>query len=180
MDVNRFRELPIMGILRGVNETMISPLVEAVVSAGLKTVENIDEIEAGTVIIRSHGAAPEEVAHLRDKGLRIVDATCILVKRVQQIAVELEKEGFTVIPTAMATRLTMNREGIRRLAAEKLGLMTSPYSFAETWEEFLAAIREISIPCVVKPIMSSSGKGQSREEKTIGGPGVAQENLFPP
>ena len=75
--------------------------------------------------------------------------------------VELEKEGFTVIPTARATRLTMNREGIRRLAAEELGIETSPYRFAADRAEFDAAIKEIGIPCVVKPIMSSSGHGQS-------------------
>ncbi|MEJ2406391.1 MAG: formate-dependent phosphoribosylglycinamide formyltransferase [Candidatus Thiodiazotropha sp.] len=75
--------------------------------------------------------------------------------------VELEKEGFTVIPTANAARLTMNREGIRRLAAEELGLSTSPYRFVDNREDFEKAVAEIGIPCVVKPIMSSSGKGQS-------------------
>jgi phosphoribosylglycinamide formyltransferase 2 len=75
--------------------------------------------------------------------------------------VELEKEGFRIIPTANATRLTMNREGIRTLAAEKLKLKTSPYRFAGTLEEFKSAISVVGIPCVVKPIMSSSGKGQS-------------------
>ena len=88
-----------------------------------------------------------------------------IVPEVEAIAtdtlVELEKEGRTVIPTARATKLTMNREGIRRLAAEELGLPTSPYRFAATREEFDAAIAEIGIPCVVKPIMSSSGHGQS-------------------
>ncbi|MBQ3689533.1 MAG: formate-dependent phosphoribosylglycinamide formyltransferase [Bacteroidales bacterium] len=78
-----------------------------------------------------------------------------------QTLVELEKEGFNVIPTANATYLTMNREGIRRLAAEKLGIKTSPYRFASTKEEFEKAVKEIGIPCVVKPIMSSSGHGQS-------------------
>ncbi len=75
--------------------------------------------------------------------------------------VELENEGFTVIPTARAARLTMNREGIRRLAAEELGIETSPYRFAADRDEFDRAVSEIEIPCVVKPIMSSSGKGQS-------------------
>ncbi|MBR4957751.1 MAG: formate-dependent phosphoribosylglycinamide formyltransferase [Lentisphaeria bacterium] len=88
-----------------------------------------------------------------------------IVPEVEAIAtdtlVELEKEGFTVIPTARATRLTMNREGIRRLAAEELGIETSPYRFASDRAEFDAAIKEIGIPCVVKPIMSSSGHGQS-------------------
>ncbi|GHT57523.1 phosphoribosylglycinamide formyltransferase 2 [Bacteroidia bacterium] len=75
--------------------------------------------------------------------------------------IELEKEGYTVIPTAKATFLTMNREGIRRLAAEELGLPTSKYKFAATFDEFQAAVAEISTPCVIKPIMSSSGHGQS-------------------
>jgi phosphoribosylglycinamide formyltransferase 2 len=74
---------------------------------------------------------------------------------------ELEREGFTVIPTARAANLTMNREGIRRLAAEELGLPTAGYRFATTLDEFRAAVAAIGLPCVVKPIMSSSGKGQS-------------------
>lgn len=83
--------------------------------------------------------------------------------------VDLEREGFQVIPTALATRLTMNREGIRTLAAEKLGLRTSPYRFAGSYEEFAQAVRAIGLPCVVKPIMSSSGKGQSvvRQEADV-------------
>lgn len=89
----------------------------------------------------------------------------LIVPEVEAIAtdtlLELEKEGWTVIPTARATKLTMNREGIRRLAAEELGLKTSPYRFADTEEEYQAAIAELGLPCVVKPIMSSSGKGQS-------------------
>lgn len=80
--------------------------------------------------------------------------------------VELENEGFTVIPTARAAQLTMNREGIRRLAAEDLGLATSPYAFAESFAEFEEAIARIGLPCVVKPIMSSSGKGQSTIKST--------------
>ena len=88
-----------------------------------------------------------------------------IVPEVEAIAtdtlVELEQEGFTVVPTARAAKLTMNREGIRRLAAEELGLTTSPYRFCDTREEFEAAVKEIGLPCVVKPIMSSSGKGQS-------------------
>lgn len=88
-----------------------------------------------------------------------------IVPEVEAIAthvlVELEKEGFTVIPSAKAAQLTMNREGIRQLAAEELKLKTSPYRFAGTKAEFEKAIKEIGIPCVVKPIMSSSGKGQS-------------------
>lgn len=89
----------------------------------------------------------------------------LIVPEIEAIAtdtlVELEAEGFTVIPTANAARLTMNREGIRRLAGETLGLSTSPYRFAATFDEYHAAIQAIGLPCVVKPIMSSSGKGQS-------------------
>jgi phosphoribosylglycinamide formyltransferase 2 len=88
-----------------------------------------------------------------------------VVPEVEAIAtdvlVELEKEGVTVIPTARAARLTMDREGIRRLAAEELGLLTSPYRFASSRDEMEAAVREIGLPCIVKPVMSSSGKGQS-------------------
>jgi phosphoribosylglycinamide formyltransferase 2 len=97
-----------------------------------------------------------------------------IVPEIEAIAtdtlVELEKEGFTVVPTARAAQLTMNREGIRRLAAETLELPTSPYRFAETEEEYQGAIKQIGLPCVVKPIMSSSGKGQSllRSEADVG------------
>jgi len=89
----------------------------------------------------------------------------LIVPEIEAIAtdtlLELEQEGFTVVPTARAAQLTMNREGIRRLAAEELGLRTSAYEFAGTREEFAAAVARVGIPCVVKPIMSSSGKGQS-------------------
>jgi phosphoribosylglycinamide formyltransferase 2 len=88
-----------------------------------------------------------------------------IIPEVEAIAtdtlVELEKEGYNVIPTANATRLTMTREGIRSLAAEALKVKTSPFRFAGTKDDFYKAVREIGIPCVVKPIMSSSGKGQS-------------------
>ena len=77
------------------------------------------------------------------------------------VLVELEREGYNVVPTAKAVLLTMNREGIRRLAAEELGLPTSPYRFAGTRGEFDEAVAEIGMPCVVKPVMSSSGHGQS-------------------
>lgn len=88
-----------------------------------------------------------------------------IIPEVEAIAtptlVELEKEGFNVTPTARAAWLTMNREGIRRLAAEELGLKTSPYRFASDKKEFIEAVKAVGIPCVVKPIMSSSGHGQS-------------------
>ena len=92
-----------------------------------------------------------------------------IIPEVEAIAtpvlVELEKEGYNVTPTANAAWLTMNREGIRRLAAEELGITTSRYKFASTEEEFYNAVEEIGIPCVVKPIMSSSGHGQSTIKK---------------
>ena len=88
-----------------------------------------------------------------------------IIPEVEAIAtpvlVDLEKKGYNITPTAKAAWLTMNREGIRRLAAEEVGLPTSPYRFANNREEFLAAVKEIGIPCVVKPVMSSSGHGQS-------------------
>ncbi len=88
-----------------------------------------------------------------------------IIPEVEAIAtptlVELEKEGYNVIPTANAALLTMNREGIRRLAAEELGLPTATYKFADTLDDFKAAVAEVGMPCVVKPIMSSSGHGQS-------------------
>ncbi|MDP4492666.1 phosphoribosylglycinamide formyltransferase 2 [Vibrio sp. AH4] len=88
-----------------------------------------------------------------------------VVPEIEAIAtsklVELEAQGLNVVPTANATRLTMNREGIRRLAAEELGLPTSPYQFADSYESFATAVETIGLPCVCKPVMSSSGKGQS-------------------
>lgn len=92
-----------------------------------------------------------------------------IIPEVEAIAtpvlVEMEEKGYNVTPTAKAALLTMNREGIRRLAAEELGLPTSPYRFANTREEFLEAVEAIGIPCVVKPVMSSSGHGQSTIRK---------------
>ncbi|HZW21142.1 formate-dependent phosphoribosylglycinamide formyltransferase [Noviherbaspirillum sp.] len=100
----------------------------------------------------------------------------LVVPEIEAIAtpalVELEKQGAAaVIPTARAAWLTMNREGIRRLAAEHLGLPTSPYRFADSLEELKAACAEVGFPCVVKPVMSSSGKGQSK----LDGPGDIEE-----
>ena len=99
------------------------------------------------------------------KSVIIEEKPDFIIPEIEAIAtdklVELEAEGYNVIPTAKATQLTMNREGIRRLAAETLGLPTSPYRFAATREEFDQALKEIGFPCVVKPVMSSSGHGQS-------------------
>ncbi|GLR74661.1 formate-dependent phosphoribosylglycinamide formyltransferase [Aliivibrio sifiae] len=88
-----------------------------------------------------------------------------VVPEIEAIAtdklVELEKQGLNVVPTANATKLTMNREGIRRLAAEELKLPTSPYRFVDTYDELVEAVKFVGMPCVIKPVMSSSGKGQS-------------------
>ena len=88
-----------------------------------------------------------------------------IIPEIEAIATEtlqkLEQDGFNVVPTALATRLTMDREGIRRLAAETLQLPTSPYFFAETEADYQQAVAQIGFPCVIKPVMSSSGKGQS-------------------
>lgn len=126
-------------------------------------------------IDRYDNAPAMQVAHrsysidmLDEKALRSIiekEKPNLIVPEVEAIAtnvlIDLESEGFNIIPTARATSLTMNREGIRKLAAEELGLQTSPYRFASNKSEFDQAIQEVGIPCVVKPIMSSSGKGQS-------------------
>lgn len=108
------------------------------------------------------------ISMLDNKALRAVieqERPSLIVPEIEAIAthtlVELEAEGYHVVPTARATLLTMNREGIRRLAAEELGLATSPYRFAASYAEFTEAVKAIGMPCVVKPVMSSSGKGQS-------------------
>ncbi|MFL6620953.1 MAG: formate-dependent phosphoribosylglycinamide formyltransferase [Povalibacter sp.] len=112
---------------------------------------------------RSHVINMLDGAALR--ALILKERPQLIVPEIEAIAtatlIELETEGFTVIPTARAARLTMDREGIRRLAAEKLGLRTSPYRFADTESEYREAIKTVGMPCVVKPVMSSSGKGQS-------------------
>lgn len=126
-------------------------------------VDRYDHAPAMQVAHRSY-----TISMLDEKALRDViykEQPHYIVPEVEAIAthvlVELEKEGFTVIPSAKAARLTMNREGIRTLAAEELKLRTSPYRFAGTKAEYGEAIKTIGYPCVVKPIMSSSGKGQS-------------------
>jgi phosphoribosylglycinamide formyltransferase 2 len=126
-------------------------------------VDRYDHAPAMQVAHRSY-----TISMLDEKALREVierEDPHFIVPEVEAIAthvlVELEQEGYTVIPSAKATRLTMNREGIRALAAEELKLKTSPYRFAGTRAEFDAAVGVMGFPCVVKPIMSSSGKGQS-------------------
>lgn len=109
------------------------------------------------VINMLDGAAIRELVEKEKPNFIVPEVEAIATSELKK----LESEGWNVIPRAEATFLTMNREGIRRLAAETLGLPTSPYRFASTKEEFLAAVKEIGIPCVVKPVMSSSGHGQS-------------------
>jgi phosphoribosylglycinamide formyltransferase 2 len=112
---------------------------------------------------RSHVLNMLDGAALRELIER--EKPALIVPEIEAIAtrtlVELEREGHRVIPTARAARLTMDREGIRRLAAEDLGLRTSPFRFADTEQDYHAAVTAIGLPCVVKPVMSSSGKGQS-------------------
>jgi len=99
------------------------------------------------------------------KEIALEERPAYIVPEIEAIAtsalVELEQQGFNVVPSAKAAHLTMNREGIRRLAAEELALPTSDYVFADEWNGFMAAVQKIGFPCIVKPIMSSSGKGQS-------------------
>ncbi|MGQ9425242.1 formate-dependent phosphoribosylglycinamide formyltransferase [Gilvimarinus sp. F26214L] len=109
------------------------------------------------VINMLDGAAVRRVVELEKPQLIVPEIEAIATDEL----VQLETEGWQVIPSARAAQLTMNREGIRRLAAEELGLSTSPYRFAESKTEYLAAVEAVGLPCVVKPIMSSSGKGQS-------------------
>lgn len=126
-------------------------------------VDRYADAPAMQVAHRSHVISMLDAAALR----RVIEdeRPDLIVPEVEAIAtptlVELEREGYRVIPTARAVRLTMNREGIRRLAAEELGLRTSPYRFAGSELEFREAVDAIGTPCVVKPVMSSSGRGQS-------------------
>ena len=143
---------------------------------GKEVVIELQRLGVEVIVVDRYENAPAmQVAH-RSHVISMLDGQALrrvielekphyIVPEIEAIAtdtlVELENEGFTVIPTARAARLTMNREGIRRLAAEELGIETSPYRFAADRDEFDRAVSEIDIPCVVKPIMSSSGKGQS-------------------
>jgi phosphoribosylglycinamide formyltransferase 2 len=126
-------------------------------------VDRYENAPAMHVAHRSHVINMLDGAALRR--LVEMERPALIVPEIEAIATDelviLESEGWQVIPTARAAQLTMNREGIRRLAAEELGLATSPYEFAQTQSEYLQAVKRIGLPCVVKPIMSSSGKGQS-------------------
>ncbi len=143
---------------------------------GKEVVIELQRFGVEVIAVDRYANAPAmQVAH-RSHAIDMLDATALkdlvyqekpdlIVPEIEAIAtdqlLELEQEGFNVVPTARATRLTMDREGIRRLAAETLGLKTSPYQFADTYEEYRAALEDIGLPCVIKPVMSSSGKGQS-------------------
>ena len=143
---------------------------------GKEVVIELQRLGVEVIVVDRYDNAPAmQVAH-RSHVISMLDGDALravieqekpnyIVPEIEAIAtdtlLELENEGYTVIPTARAARLTMNREGIRRLVAEELGIKTSPYQFASTHEDFIAAVNIIGMPCVVKPIMSSSGKGQS-------------------
>ena len=143
---------------------------------GKEVVIELQRLGAEVIVVDRYQNAPAmQVAH-RSYAINMLDGTALreiiekerpdhIVPEIEAIAtdtlVKLEAEGYNVTPTALAAQLTMNREGIRRLAAEELCIATSPYRFAASRDEFDNAIEEIGIPCVVKPIMSSSGKGQS-------------------
>ncbi|PCJ17386.1 MAG: phosphoribosylglycinamide formyltransferase 2 [Gammaproteobacteria bacterium] len=126
-------------------------------------VDRYDNAPAMQVADRSHvismldGKALEDIIRTEQPDLIVPEIEAIAT----QTLFDLEQEGFEVVPSARATQLTMNREGIRRLAAETLDIPTSAYQFADSHDEFLAAVEVIGLPCVVKPVMSSSGKGQS-------------------
>ncbi len=121
--------------------------------------------QSSHVLSMLDGDALAEMIEKENPDLVIPEVEAIATQKL----IELEKKGYTVIPTAKATYLTMNREGIRRLAAEELGIPTSKYEFAQTEDEFRAAVGRIGFPCVVKPVMSSSGHGQSvvRDESQV-------------
>ncbi|MCK2149917.1 formate-dependent phosphoribosylglycinamide formyltransferase [Marinobacter alexandrii] len=143
---------------------------------GKEVVIELQRFGVEVIAVDRYADAPAmQVAH-RSHVIDMLDATSLrrvieqerpqlIVPEIEAIAtpelVKLEDEGYRVIPTARAVNLTMNREGIRRLAAEELGLPTSPYRFAGNQDEYLAAVKEVGLPLVVKPVMSSSGKGQS-------------------
>ena len=143
---------------------------------GKEVVIELQRLGVEVIVVDRYANSPAmQVAHRShvismldgDALRRVIEAEKpdLIVPEIEAIAtdtlVALEAEGFNIVPTARATQLTMNREGIRRLAAEELGVTTSPYRFAATEDEYKAAVAEIGLPCVVKPIMSSSGKGQS-------------------
>src|SRR3989338_9066670 len=143
---------------------------------GKEVVIELQRLGVEVIAVDRYANAPAmQVAH-RSHVVNMLDGTALrrvieqekphlIVPEIEAIAtdtlVAMEIEGWNVIPTARAAQLTMNREGIRRLAAEELGLATSRYRFADSYADYLEAFAAIGMPCVVKPVMSSSGKGQS-------------------
>ncbi len=161
--------------------TPLSPTATRVLMCGCgelgkEVVIELQRLGVEVIAVDRYADAPAmQVAH-RSHVINMLDGAALravieaekphfIVPEIEAIAtatlVELEAEGFTVVPTARAAQLTMNREGIRRLAAEELDLPTSPYHFADTFEDYSKAVEDLGFPCVVKPVMSSSGKGQS-------------------
>ncbi|MCG8533012.1 MAG: formate-dependent phosphoribosylglycinamide formyltransferase [Desulfovibrionales bacterium] len=151
-------------LLLGSGELGKEVAIEAMrLGAEVVAVDRYENAPAMQIAHRSYAVNMLDGAALRE--IVAKEQPDMIVPEIEAIAtdtlLELEKEGVTVVPTAKATWLTMNREGIRRLAAEELGVPTSPYCFADTEEEYYAAVAKVGMPCVVKPVMSSSGKGQS-------------------
>lgn len=148
---------------------------------GKEVIIALQRLGVEVIAVDRYANAPgHQVAH-RSHVINMADAVAlralieserpaIVVPEIEAIATDalaaIERDGLArVVPTARAAQLTMNREGIRRLAAETLGLPTSEYRFAESLEQLHAAVNEIGLPCIVKPVMSSSGKGQSRVDR---------------
>jgi hypothetical protein len=165
--------------IQGITEEIMEAALQQAMEARMHILGEMNKVLDKSRDKVSDNAPAMQVAH-RSHVISMLDGAALravieqekpdyIVPEIEAIAtdtlVALEREGFNVVPTARATQLTMNREGIRRLAAEELGLKTSPYQFAASKEEYLAAIEQVGLPCVVKPIMSSSGKGQSTVKK---------------
>lgn len=131
--------------------------VEVIAADRYENAPGMQVADRSYVVDMLDGAALRKIIELEQPHMVVPEIEAIATDTLA----ELEQEGVKIIPTARATQLTMNREGIRRLAAETLDIATSPYEFADTKENFIAAIGRVGMPCVIKPIMSSSGKGQS-------------------
>jgi len=167
---------PVLGTPLSPNATRVMLLGSG--ELGKEVIIALQRLGVETIAVDRYADAPgHQVAHRAHvinmsngaqlRALIAAEKPDLIVPEIEAIATEMleqiEQEGLArVIPTARATRLTMNREGIRRLAAETLGLPTSPYRFADSLEEMRAAAEQIGYPCIIKPVMSSSGKGQSK------------------
>ncbi len=157
------RTEPIKIVLLGAGELGKEVAIEAQrFGCTVIAVDRYDDAPAMHVADRSYVINMMDGKKLRD--IIVAEKPDVIVPEIEAIATEellkLETEGFNVVPTAKATRLTMDREGIRRLASEQLNIPTSPYQFVETFGDFEKAVEELGLPCIVKPVMSSSGKGQ--------------------